>query len=101
MKVHLEINRSTLNRVRIQLDRLGLATPIFLSWKQAVEFNLSEDPQEMLMFITRGADSFHEYQVIETVANRKFKVTWEAEWIRSTGRFHILDVTILERSVDP
>ena len=100
MSVQLELNRSTLNRVRIQLERFELPMPVFLSWKQAVEFNLAEDPQEILMLVHRGRDTFHEHQAIEAVGPRLFKVTWEIEWDRSAGRFHLLDVRIVEKLVE-
>lgn len=79
-----------------QLAALGLPYPMFLSWKQALECRLSEDPQECLEFIPSGKDSFHESRLEEVVGPRRFQVIWEIEWDRSVDRFHVLEVTIDE-----
>jgi hypothetical protein len=63
----LQIDRSTFNHVKARVAACGFLPSDFLGWKQAVEFELAENPSAKLRLVKDGNDSFYEYRFPDLV----------------------------------
>lgn len=92
MTFTLKIDKGTMKNVLQKAQKSGINPVDFLSWKQQLEFDVSQDDGRLKFVRGSGGDSFHEYVGTLLCKAGWFRAVAEVEWQRNSDVGYLLEV---------